>query len=127
MQAAASQFVSGLEKGHLRPVGEDRYGKHYGSQVAAFSGQCAYELRDSWILDNGKNAHVSNTRERFETFTLIEGKSFKTGDSYTQIVGYDTTYAIRTDDRCQDLGPDKLYGMLGSMTSRSSICAFWLA
>ena len=66
--------------------------------IAAFSGQRVYELRDSWILDNGSNAHVSNIRERFETFTPIEGKSFKTGDSYTQIVGYGTTYAIRTDD-----------------------------
>ena len=67
--------------------------------IAAFSGQRVYELRDSWILDNGSNAHVSNIRERFETFTLIEGKSFKTGDSFTQIVGYGTTYAIRTDER----------------------------
>jgi len=67
--------------------------------IAAFSGQRVYELRDSWILDNGSNAHVSNIRERFETFTLIEGKSFKTGDSFTQIVGYGTTYAIRTDDQ----------------------------
>ena len=66
--------------------------------IAAFSGQRVYELRDSWILDNGSNAHVSNICERFETFTPIEGKSFKTGDSYTQIVGYGTTYAIRTDD-----------------------------
>src|SRR3984957_16645641 len=66
--------------------------------IAALSGQRFYELRDSWILDNGSNAHVSNIRERFETFTPIEGKSFKTGDSYTQMVGYGTTYAIRTDD-----------------------------
>jgi hypothetical protein len=62
--------------------------------IAAFSGQRVYELRDSWILDNGSNAHVSNIRERFETFTLIEGKSFKTGDSFTQIIGYGTTYAM---------------------------------
>src|SRR6267378_8294676 len=27
---------------------------------------------------------------------------------------------------CQDLGPDKLYSMLRSMTHQSSICAFWL-
>ena len=48
--------------------------------IAAFSGQRVYELRDGWILDNGSNAHVSNIREQFETFTLIEGKNFKTGD-----------------------------------------------
>jgi hypothetical protein len=27
---------------------------------------------------------------------------------------------------CQDLGPDKLYSTLRSMTYQSSICAFWL-
>src|SRR6267378_4184601 len=27
---------------------------------------------------------------------------------------------------CQDLGPDKLYSTLRSMTHQSSICAFWL-
>jgi hypothetical protein len=35
---------------------------------------------------------------------------------------------LGTDDaaKCQDLGPDKLYSMLRSMTHQSSICAFWL-